>query len=249
MSKPLTQRILEELSRNPGLSVRELSQLLGISLEKTRSILYRLKSSGFIEKTSRGYMLTERGLRFLEYLEQSRKTTFKDEYEKELVVEDQVKPVEEQYYTTPPGTQVTIKREEATRIYEVGIEDLKKRIESLEKRIEDLERTVRDLVKAVQARQKRTEGVVLEEPVMFYVDAVNKYSQAYVEKLLSDGRIRRIGALVVDLEFYREFKAKFPIRVQDADKLSHHERLLLDEMRKEAMVVLFAGREYRLVET
>jgi len=57
----------------------------------------------------------------------------------------------------------------------------------------------------------------------------------------------RIGSLVVDSTFYHEFKSRFPLKVSDIDKLTTYEKLLLEEMRREALVILHAGKEYRLV--
>lgn len=250
--KPLTYRVLEALYKNPGLSAKELSELLGVSVEKTRGVLYRLKSSGFIEKAGRGYMLTERGVRFLEYLEKSRRPAQRESAEGVAGKTETTRTSEEVAREVAPSPLTPESRggEVVTPAHANALEELRKRIEVLEKRLEDLERTVRDLERALQARQKRAESsVFLEEPVMFYSDAVGRYGQALVERLISEGRVKRVGVLLVDSEFYREFRAKFPIKIQDVDKLSHHERVLLDEMRREAMVVLFAGREYRLVES
>ncbi|MCC6024822.1 MAG: winged helix-turn-helix transcriptional regulator [Desulfurococcaceae archaeon] len=248
--KPLTYRVLEALYKNPGLSAKELSELLGVSVEKTRSVLYKLKSSGFVEKAGRGYMLTERGVRFLEYLEKSRRPSQRESAEG--AAGETTRISEEAVREVAPSSLTPESRGGGvvTPAHVNALEELRKRIEVLEKRLEDLERTVRDLERALQARQKRAESsVFLEEPVMFYSDAVSRYGQALVERLISEGRVKRVGVLLVDSEFYREFRAKFPIKVQDVDKLSHHEKVLLDEMRREAMVVLFAGREYRLVES
>lgn len=246
MNKPLLHRVLEILRENPGLSIKELSTLLDISVERVRGLLYKLKSSGFIEKAGKGYMLTERGLRFLEYLEKSKTPIHREE----KPVEETMRIHEETPQPTPPETPAIGSVQVATEIsqFQDTIIDLKKKVEVLEKRIEELERALKNLEKAIQARQKRTESLVLEEPVMFYNDVVNKYGQVYVEKMISENKVKKIGTLIVDSEFYKEFKAKFPIKIQDIDKLSHHEKILLDEMRREAMVVLFAGREYRLVE-
>ena len=248
--KPLMYRVLEALYENPGLGAKELSELLGVSVEKTRGVLYKLKSRGFVEKAGRGYMLTERGVRFLEYLEKSKRPARCERAEG--AAEETTRTREEAVREIAPDPLTLESRggEVVTPVHANALEELRKRIEVLEKRLEDLERTVRDLERALQARQKRAESSgFLEEPVMFYSDAVSRYGQVPVERLISEGRVKRVGVLLVDSEFYREFRAKFPIKVQDVDKLSHHEKVLLDEMRREAMVVLFAGREYRLVES
>jgi DNA-binding MarR family transcriptional regulator len=248
--KPLTYRVLEALYKNPGLSAKELSELLGVSVEKTRSVLYKLKSSGFVEKAGRGYVLTERGVRFLEYLEKSKRPARCESAEGAAGETTRTREEAAREVAPSPLTPESRGGEVVTPAHANALEELRKRIEVLEKRLEDLERTVRDLERALQARQKRAESSgFLEEPVMFYSDAVSRYGQALVERLISEGRVKRVGVLLVDSEFYREFRAKFPIKVQDVDKLSHHEKVLLDEMRREAMVVLFAGREYRLVES
>jgi Mn-dependent DtxR family transcriptional regulator len=247
LSKPLTLRVLEEISKNPGLSVKELSELLGVNVERTRGILYKLKSSGFVEKAGRGYVLTERGVKFLEFLEKSKRTAVREE----TLVGERLETSKEESLESATAMSRAESHGKVREAYssEISIDQLRVKLEELEERVEKLERAVRDLEKAVQAGRRKPESVILEEPVMFFNDAVSKYGQAYVEKLISEGRVKRIGMIVVDAVFYSEFKSKFPIRVQDEDKLSHYEKILLDEMRREAMVVLFAGREYRLVET
>ncbi|MEM4976428.1 MAG: Mn-dependent transcriptional regulator, partial [Desulfurococcaceae archaeon] len=78
------------------------------------------------------------------------------------------------------------------------------------------------------------------------------YAQAklggLLDKIIAENKLVRVGSLVVDAQFFSEFNSKFPIKVSDLDKLTSHERVLLEEMRKEALVILHAGREYRLID-
>ena len=67
------------------------------------------------------------------------------------------------------------------------------------------------------------------------------------DQLRLEGRIEIIGSIVVDKEFYEEFKKKFPIPIKEAENLSPLEKMLLNEMIKDARVIIHAGKHYKLI--
>jgi predicted transcriptional regulator len=259
----ISQRILELLRENPGASLKEISAALEAPINRVRAVLYDLKSRGYVEKAGKGYIVTERGLEYLEYLERVRRggRPVQEEVQEEVGQATPSAPpfiektAEKQEAEAPREAPMQAHREEKpetgllqTQLAELESSLLKiaNRLDEFEKRLTLLERTVRDIEKALEALRKRRIEALLEPPVMPYSEALSRLG-AQLERMIMEGRIVRIGSLVADPQFYHEFKSKFPIKLADLDKLSEYEKLLLEEMRKEALVVLHAGKEYRLL--
>ncbi len=259
MRASISQRVLELLRENPGASLKEISAALEAPINKVRAVLYDLKSRGYVEKAGKGYIVTERGLEYLEYLERVRRGARPVQEEVGQATPSALpfieKTAEKQEAEAPREAPMQAHREEKpetgllqTQLAELESSLLKiaNRLDEFEKRLTLLERTVRDIEKALEALRKRRIEALLEPPVMPYSEALSRLG-AQLERMIMEGRIVRVGSLVADPQFYHEFKSKFPIKLADLDKLSEYEKLLLEEMRKEALVVLHAGREYRLL--
>lgn len=255
MKKPLQARILEILRDNPGLTVKDLSMLLEMDIRKTRLLIYELKNKGYVEKSGDGYIVTSRGEKYLSFIEQkTRETTSIMTPEQSSISidvknipKDQVQVVEDVSVSTRAGVQAdTSLLETITR----KLEELSNRMREFENRLNLLESQVRDLEKAIAiVSSKRTEQrFILDPPVMTYSEALSRYGSSSIEKYISENKVVRIGSLIVDKEFYNLFRSRFPIKTTDLDRLTAYERVLLEEMRKEALVVLHSGKEYRLVE-
>lgn len=237
MKQTIYQRILEVLKENPGVSVKELAVMLGLNANRIRTLTYKLRSLGYIEKAGRGFVITEQGLRFLEYI--SKKATTSSDIASETRTEEHTKPPVEFEHTTQLANKSTLP--DTNSIIE-KLREIERRLVALETKMKNLEKAFSTIT-----RRKPEANYVLETPVMYYNDATSKHGPV-IDKMVGDGKLVKIGSLVVDTCFYASFKSKFPIRVVDVDKLTPHEKLLLEEMRKEALVVLYAGKEYRLVE-
>ncbi|MEZ0393752.1 MAG: helix-turn-helix domain-containing protein [Desulfurococcaceae archaeon] len=119
------------------------------------------------------------------------------------------------------------------------IRELRERVEALERRLEKVEAAV------LRGRQERR-GAALPRPVMSAAEALQALGHK-LEEALASGRAVRVGSLVVEGSFFEEFCRRFPMGVEEAERLKGPERLLLEEMRREGMVILQAGRELRLV--
>lgn len=257
MKKSLQHRVLEELRDNPGLSLKDLALTMGISVNSLKNITYKLKSMGYVEKAGKGYILTQQGEKFLEYLNKKTSVGY------QVSIPNKIRASQE---------GITTSVDESTLRKEIGSEqnavnqhekltvepclgestmmllgDLLSRLSELEKRINKLEAHFKNLEKALKSQQKKPEQLSIYPPVMTYNEALSKYG-SYVEKMINENKVVKIGSLLVDLNFYINFKSKFPLKVIDIDKLDQYERLLLEEMRREALVVLHAGKEYRLIE-
>jgi len=237
LKKTLRQKILEEVKSNPGLSLKELSRLLEVSQNTLKNIVYKLKSEGYIEKAGDGYVITPRGERFLDFLEK-RRTTILGEEVGEKEPGEQVAKEE----PTPSTRTQTIARSEQELL-----NNIVNKLRELEKKISMLEAQMKNLELAIASSRHKREGVItIDPPIQPINEAISKYG-SLIDKLINENKLVRVGSLVVDASIYQEFKSRFPIKTSDIDKLNPLERQLLEEMRREAIVILHAGKEYRLV--
>lgn len=247
MEKTFSQRLLEALKENPGITIKELATLLSANASRVKATTYRLKSLGYVEKVGKGYVITDRGLKFLEHVQKLKFRTgvskggdTTSNHEKSLIVE--CKPP----FTEKPATDLQQQQLDTNALHAVN--SIFEKLKEIEKRLLLLEAQVKSLERAITTMQKKPEITrVPEAPVMHYNEAVLKHGPT-IDKMLDEKRLIRVGSLVVDAEFYTLFRSKFPIKLVDVDKLLPQERLLLEEMRREALVVLYSGKEYRLVE-
>lgn len=251
MKKTLQQKLLELLNENPGISLKEAAEMLEIGLSKLKRICYRLKSMGYIERAGSSYILTERGSKYLEYLKRLNagppRSERPVEFGESLTSHKSVEPfpVEGDKEGKPASGSYPVADIERGSLL---VKDLTDKLRNIEERVKSLEGSVRSLEKALESlRNKKYGRGGLEQPVMTYSEAITKYG-SLVDRLIAENRLLRVGSLIVDAEFYSDFKSKFPLKVADVNKLSEYHRLLLEEMRKEAVVVLHGGKEFKLVE-
>ncbi|MEM4717294.1 MAG: winged helix-turn-helix domain-containing protein [Desulfurococcaceae archaeon] len=241
MTKTLQARILEILQSNPGSTLRDISQVLEIDVNKLRQIIYRLKTQGYVEKIGNTYIVTNKAIRYLKYIEKRTQSEYNvaEVSPKATSMEEDVKARDEK----PDVKQKIL---QCTDIQE-AIDNIVIKLKELESKVSGLENQLREREKAVTTSLRRKERYyVLESPVMSYNEALGKYG-SLVDKLINENKLIRIGSLVVDSSFYFGFKNKFPLKLVDIDNLTTYEKQLLEEMRKEALVVFHAGREFRLV--
>jgi len=244
--KTLTAKILLYLRDYPGVGVKDISESFNISLTTARSILYRLKNLGYIEKAGNGYILTSRGERFVEAI---MKKSVKDKSTMEI----------ERVDTSTDSKREIVESVESTQVSKPEFNSLEYRFKKLEEEVSELKTIINQLRKEVESikamiaskprREDRGEGeYVLPKPVMSYKEAFEQLGSK-LDQLRIEGKILIIGSIVVDKKIYDEFIKRFPIPVEEESKLSPYEQMLLQEMKKEAYVILHAGREYRLVKS
>ncbi|WP_448577286.1 winged helix-turn-helix domain-containing protein [Thermosphaera sp.] len=236
-----THIILEYLNNYPGSSIKDISSSTGLSPVIVRKILYKLKNDNYVEKSGNGYVLTERGSKLLEYIASK---TIQHHEDGEKVPENASRLEDwKQERVKPEGEPL---RESVS---ELLTDDTRTRLEAIEKRLSRIEKEIEELRKALNyLTEPKKESKMLPSPVLSFNDAQTVLGGLF-ERMLYEGKIVRIGKLVVEKSFYEQFRRKFPLKTSDIEKLNDAEKILLEEMRREALVILYAGRELRLVES
>lgn len=234
MKETLTSKILQFLKENPGATIKEVAVALEISQDLARRIMYRLKNKGFIEKSGDGYVLSSKGAWFLEDI-------LKPKREHEKIRESEEKP--------PIHTFTPIKEESFSEEQILSkIDDLMNKVKQFEEQLTEFKEELESLKKKI-GKLKKPERVVtkrLHKPVVSIQEAVATYG-GLLESMRSEGSVVLIGSLAVDKDFYEEFRKKFPMPVEDKEKLSEYEQALLEEMIKDARVIVSGGRIYKLI--
>lgn len=257
-SKTLTARILLYLSDNPGATIKNLSTTFNVSLKTIRNIIYRLKNNGFIEKTGNGYILTTKGEWFVNNILKKRIDVSKETIREKTPIVN----VEESIHETSNKveTETSIKERESIedsfeRSSDINV--LMNRLEQVEKELEYLRNMLNKLVRELNFLKKNIEDLsritikyeeksILPRPVMNIREAISMLG-SQLDRFRIEGRVLFIGSIVVDREFYENFVKKFPIDISEIGKLSELEKILLDEMIKDARVIIHSGKQYRLV--
>ncbi|ABN69309.1 hypothetical protein Smar_0196 [Staphylothermus marinus F1] len=96
-------------------------------------------------------------------------------------------------------------------------------------------------------KQSKSSENKLPAPIMYIYEAKNALGPL-LDSLIRSGKVEIIGSLVVDSEFYSEFKKRFPITISEAERLPPMEKKLLEEMNREAIVIIHAGKYYKLIK-
>ncbi len=247
--KSVTERVIIFLYNYPGASIKDVAQGLGISPNLARAILYRLKSRGIVDKSGYGYVLTSVGESVAEKIigKQAEKPLEKKVVEKPQVEKKETRPIiEETVEKVGPGRTSDLgDLEERIRVLEEKIAGLDNLLSSLKRELRDLKKALEEARKSRRDR-RRVKVERLPKPIMSIMDARNTLGDG-LHSLIYSGRAVVVGSLVVDSEYYNEFLARFPISRRDAEKLSDQEKLLLEELKNEGKIYLYAGKEYRLV--
>jgi len=261
----LEEEIINYLKENPGASIREIAEALGLNYNIVRTIIYKLRSNGIISKSEKGfYILRDRsryaGLKdttktnvdtLVDTMEQLRSLvneitkrieSLELKYEnisKDLSVYTSLKELVIQLKETidKVNTKITFLEKEIT--------NLKKQIETLSKYTSTLRRVVpskdRDVKSSIQALLK-SQGVIEVEEAKKIADS------RIIHELIERGVILIIGPYIVSKEYYNQFKRKFPIPLSEERKLNSLERKLLKVMLSEGLAYIHGGKEYRIIE-
>ncbi len=260
--KTLMLRILEFLKEYSGATIKDIATTLGISMSLARTVVYRLRNNGYIEKAGKGYILTDKGEWFVNKFGEPR-----EESVEEFSIEAQS---EEAIHEITSSKEQEVEAETKTQEYKIiypktteePLTDLEEKIRRIEKEIIRIEEQIsslrqelgkiREELKKAKTRgtkkkkNKKEEEKSLPKPIMYINEAMNALGSMF-NTLVYQGCIEVVGRLAVDKKFYEEFIKKFPLSIREAEKLPPLEKTLLEEMKRDARVILYAGKEYRLV--
>jgi len=254
-AKTLTAKILLYLSENPGATIKDLSQVFNVSPATIRNMIYRLRNNGYIEKAGNGFILTSKGEWFVTRIlgggKEEKEEDIRETKTSEVVEAKVEESVEAEEKTKTRSTEKTVDRDnlmERIEALEKEIENLKKIIEMISSEIKDIRGKLDSKTSGEEGRERKSEKKIegLPKPVMNIREAMDSLGSLF-DELRLEGRIEIIVSIVVDREFYEEFKKKFPLPIKEADALSPMEKMLLNEMIKDARVIVHAGKYYKLI--
>lgn len=253
VQKTLTAKILFYLHENPGASIKDLSAIFNANLQTIRNTIYRLKNNGFVEKTGDGYILTNKGEWFVNHVLRRETSISTESMEKRETVAEEKKTITETSSGEKPYAHESINIEASL----TNIDSLRNRVVSIERELEIIKNTLNRLVREIndlkktieeksKALAKPEEKTILPNPVMNIHEAMSLLG-LQLDRYRLEGRVEVIGSLIVERSFYESFKKKFPIDISEADKLSEVEKILLNEMIRDARVIIHAGKQYKLL--
>jgi hypothetical protein len=263
--KKLTTKILEFIRDNPGAGVKDVSTYLSISMGMARTILYRLKGYGYVEKAGSGYILTSKGEWYLSKTgaeeKENKSTRLEANYSQHVEAEETPK----QALPQPPQESSNAS---TVSIARPGDENVDERLRLIEERISRLETEIarlmdtisriEDAVSKHSVTEQNRQPTHIEKrrphrpkrlpvPIMTLKEAQAELGGS-LDTLINNGAVIQVGRLIVDREYYERFKKKFPLSLKEAERLPPAEKRLLEELKQNAMVIWRAGKEYVFVE-
>lgn len=243
--KTLTEKIIEFIYNNPGASTKDVAQGIGISINLARAILYRLKSKNIIDKSAHGYVLTDIGESIARKIaSRFREETKSEEVEKMEKIVKKHKELEGIESSNRGAISDLGELENKLRSLEEKIISLDKILSSLKRELRSLKKSLDEAKKSGTKRKRRIDR--LPKPIMSFMEARDLLGDSF-HSLIYSGKAIVIGSLVVDSDYYNDFINRFPISRKEAEKLSEQEKLLLEQLKNEGKIYLYAGKEYRLV--
>jgi len=245
--KTLTAKILKYLYENPGASIKDLSIVFNVNPNTIRNTLYRLKGNGYVERVGKGYILTSKGEWFVKTI-LGESIQEKEEIE---IEEERIEPKEKIREEKKHSETISIENRdiiERIDMLEKQLNEIRDIIDKLARQLEAIRRNIGRKESREKKNEKREEKMEkLPRPVMNIQEAINVLGPM-LDELKLEGKIEIIDSIVVDLDFYNDFKKKFPIPVNEVNKLSILEKTLLDAMIKDARVIKHAGKYYKLID-
>jgi predicted transcriptional regulator len=240
--KTLTVKILEFVRDNPSVSVKEVAEFFNISQDLARAILLKLRNKGFVRKEGKGFFITEKG----EWLLGRGETSRQEPGEKEV--------------SEAPQAQPGLSEEPSAggRSVEERLRDLEARVKLIEEKLRGVEEALSRISGVSGQSPSEKPGTRLEagggkaagkppKPVMSLQEAVNQFP-GFLEQWKIEGVVVQIGGLIVERNFLVDFMKKFPIPVDKVEELQPMEKAVFDELRREALIILHGGKEYKIVK-
>jgi predicted transcriptional regulator len=240
--KTLTVKILEFVRDNPSVSVKEVAEFFNIPQDLARAILQKLRNKGFVRKEGKGFFITEKG----EWLLGRGETSRQEPGEKEISETSQPQPG----LSEEPST--------GGRSVEERLRDVEARVKLIEDKLRRIEEALSKIsgFDRQSAGEKPRSKLELEggktiskppKPVMSLQEAANQFP-ALLEQWKIEGVVVQVGSLLVERNFLVDFIKKFPIPVDKVEELQPMEKAVFNELRREALIILHGGKEYKIVK-
>ncbi|OYT57565.1 MAG: hypothetical protein B6U76_00620 [Desulfurococcales archaeon ex4484_217_2] len=244
----IEELVLSFLKENPGSKPREIAEALGISYNRVRIALYKLREKGLVMRTEKGYTATHRA-------------EFKPfRREKQIIAESM-----EKKDIVQTLSEKLSRLEEKVNAMEKRIEEIENALEGLRIEIRDLEILSKKLSKDLDMLRNRLNGflkysrkyimrkqvedeflIVLSAEKILNINKARNLASRPIEDYVRENKIIVISSYVVDKEFYEEFKKLFPISKNEVEALNEKFKLLLRAMVDEGLAYLHRGIEYRI---
>lgn len=261
----LEEEVINYLKENPGASIREIAEALGLNYSIIRTIVYKLRSSGIISKSERGfYILRDRskymGLKgatkvntdtLIDSVEQLRSSV--NEIIKRLEsLELKYESISKDLSTYTSLKELVTQLKETIDRMNTKITLLEKEITNLKKQIEIIGKYTSTLRRTIPSKDRDVKSsirILLKSQGIIEVEEAKRIADSHtIHELIEQGAILVIGPYIVSKEYYNQFKRKFPIPLSEEGKLSSLERKLLKVMLSEGLAYIHGGREYRIIE-
>ena len=261
----LEEEIINYLKENPGANIREIAEALGLSYSIVRNILYRLRNSGIVSKSERGFYILRDRTRYTVskganiYTQTDNILTSLEQLKS--IVNDLAKRVE---YLESKHEDIHGDIAVLTSLRDI-VNQLKNTVNKINSKITILEKELNNLKKQVEILSKQTlmqrrgfgkeketknplQSILKSQGIIEIEESRKIVNSRTIHELIESGEAIVIGPYIVSKEYYRTFKRRFPIRLGEDEKLSTKEKKLLKVMLSEGLAYIHGGKEYRIIE-
>ena len=235
------EKIINYLIENPGSKPRQIADSIGESLTRVRRALYVLRDRGVIARSGQGYVVVRSRLRVTRG--NIDKRIDQDEKQKNIAG---LKSQTITYKNEKTNIDDRWLSEIITNILKT-VNELNKKISNMEKEIAIIKARLESLERNKNKETDRFISLIKQKKIMA-IEEAKQYMQKTLEYYIVNRHIVVVGSVVVDKNYYEEFKKKFPLSVSEVKKLDGNDLLLLKKLIEEGVIYLHSGNEYRFVE-
>jgi len=240
--------VLNFLKENPGSKPREIAEALGISYNRVRIALYKLREKGLVMRTEKGYTATYRA-EFRPFREEGKHIVLRQ------VREDAVQTLSEKLSILEKKVSTMERRiEEVENVLEklkTEIRDLEVISKKLSRNLDTLKSKLNEFLKYSKKYMVRKQVEdeflsLLSAEKILSINKARSLANRPIEDYVRENKVVVVSSYVVDKEFYDEFRKLFPISKDEVKLLDEKFKLLLRVMIDEGLAYLHRGIEYRI---
>ncbi len=235
------EKIINYLLENPGSKPRQIADSIGESLTRVRRALYVLRDRGLIARSGQGYVVVKSRLRTTQ--ESIDKKVEQDRKPGSIV---ELRSQTSTYKNEKPDIDSRWLSEIITNILKT-VNELNKKISNMEKEMAIIKARLESLERSKNKEADHFVSLIKQKKIMA-IEEAKRYMQKTLEYYVVNRYVVVVGSIVVDKDYYEEFKKKFPLSVSEIKKLDGNDLLLLKKLIEEGVIYLHGGNEYRFVE-